>query len=1049
MVRSVSRPTKTKTFIKRLQSGALAAVFAGAQLASVAAILLPGTANAAVTPVANPTLSQACGLDIALVIDRSNSISSNEMTQIKTAMTGFTNALNGTPTQFSVTEFGSNASVIRTFTSNITLVNNAINNVSTNGGGTNWEDGLLKAQNTFDPRADKPNLVIFASDGNPTFRIGGGNGSDVTQANIDAAATRANAIKTSGTRILALGIGNDLDTNNLKAISGPSANTGNVLTSDVITSNFATLATDLATFARQTCGGTITVQKLIDADGNINTTDDRTPANNWNFNVAGTSSTTSGNGQTDAVRVQPGTYSVSETVQNGYQVLTANCTGASSNGNRQGATISGITVSNDNIVSCVFVNTPVRGSIKVDKKLDADGNGTYEAGNSEANALGFRWLRDGANSNTFGTTTSNILTGTYAISENTIAGYHATGWYYTDNQQQSCASPAGTVLPANVAISANQTTAITICNARDNGKITVKKQVTNNNGGSAKASDFTLHLKQGATGVAGSPAAGSTAGTTYTLPTGTYTVSEDAYFGYDQTSLTCVNQATGAAVAHPVDLANGQHITCTVVNDDKAPSVTIIKEVINPYGPALPASAFQLYLNGSTVNSGQAYKSFNAGSYTVSEDQQTGYQFTGVSGTCTEANGSINLLLQVGVNATCTLTNTAIQPKLIVKKKVINDNSGTKKANDFTLNVKDRVGTMPTTGSDDGVTVGLHEGAYSVSEDDYEGYKASYSSGCSGDIKIGEVKTCTVTNNDVGNPAIRVEKYGPVQAQEGDVINYVFKVYNIGDTTLDNVRIDDDIATGETCDDTFLAVGASTTCYATYTIPSPQIENVVNTVVAYGTDPDGTTVDNNDSHTLDVTHPSINVVKSGPASAETGSTVTYTFTVTNTGDVAINLYSVADDIAGEGNYASGDTNGNGLLDLNETWIFTADYIVPKDQSAPVVNTVTVCGYQYYLFEEIDRGLDRGGDMLERIGITDGDIVLPPADEIACATDNHTLEVTQTLPPSTTGTPRLPSLPTALAVTGETLSQLATILFTISSVALVAVALRSRHQVAEQ
>lgn len=1048
MVRLGSRPTKTKTFIKRLQSGVFAAVFAGAQLASVAAILLPSTASAAVTPATNPALSQACGLDIALVIDRSNSINETEMAQIKTAMTSFTNALNGTPTQFSVTEFGNSASVIRTFTSNITLVNNAINSVSTSGGGTNWEDGLLKAQGTFDPRADKPNLVIFASDGNPTYRIGGGNGSsDPLGYNLDAAATRANAIKAAGTRILALGIGNDLDTDNLKAISGPNANTGNVLTSDVITSGFATLAADLATFARQTCGGTITVQKLIDADGNINTTDDRTPANGWNFNVAGTSSTTSSNGQTDAVRVQPGTYSVSEATQNGYQILSASCSGASNNGTRQGVTVSGITVSNDNIVSCVFINTAVRGSIKVDKKLDADGNGTYESGNSEANALGFRWLRDGANSNTFGTTTSNVLTGNYAISENTIAGYHATGWYYTDNQQQSCANPAGITLPANVAINANQTTSVTICNARDNGKIVIKKQVVNNNGGSAKASDFTLHIKQGATSVTGSPAAGSTTGTEYTLPTGTYTVSEDSYFGYEQTSLICADQRTGATVAHPVVLANGQYIVCTVVNDDKAPSVTIIKEVINPYGSALPASAFQLYLNGNVVTSGQTYNTFDAGNYTVSEDQQSGYQFSGVSGDCAEGNNAINLLLQVGVNATCTLTNTAIQPKLIVKKIVINDNSGTKEDSDFTMVIN---GNSPTInnfpGTMYGQSVGLNEGAYSVSELGAEGYTATFSAGCAGTIKIGEAKTCVITNNDIANPGIRVEKYGPNTAHEGDVINYVFKVYNIGDTTLDNVYIDDDIATGETCDDTFLAVGASTTCYASYTIPTPQVENVVNTVVAYGTDPDDIIVDDTDDHTLDALHPSIDVAKSGPTAALAGEEVTYTFTVTNTGDVAINLYQINDDIAGEGIYVDGDVNGNGLLDLDETWTFTAKYVIPNTQVAPVVNTVTVCGYQYYLFEEVDKRLDRGGDILERVGITDGDIVLPPADEIACATDNHTTEVTAKIP----GKGGQQPAPTdTLAVTGQTVGRIATIVLAASSMLLVAVALRSRYQVEEQ
>src|SRR4030042_1011867 len=119
------------------------------------------------TPVANPSLSQACGLDIALVLDNSTSINSTELAQMKTAMTAFTNALAGTPTQFSVTHFATTATIDQSFTSNVTTVNNAVNAIPVGGGFTNWQCGLTKAQSTFDPRLDKPNLGIFASDGNP------------------------------------------------------------------------------------------------------------------------------------------------------------------------------------------------------------------------------------------------------------------------------------------------------------------------------------------------------------------------------------------------------------------------------------------------------------------------------------------------------------------------------------------------------------------------------------------------------------------------------------------------------------------------------------------------------------------------------------------------------------------------------------------------------------------------------------------------------------------------------------------------------------------
>lgn len=278
--------------------------------------------------VQNPPLGQACGLDIALILDNSTSIDSSELSTMKSAMTAFTAAFAGTPTQFSVSRFATTAQVLQSFTANITDVNSAINGISVAGGYTNWEDGLLKGQSTL-PNRTNPDLVVFASDGNPN-RVD--NGTDVNESQaVSEAALVANSIKTNGARILALGIGNDLDTANLQAISGPNVNTG--LTSDVITSNFATLADDLAEYAIQLCGGTITAQKFIDDDGDLQTTNDRTAASGWTFDVNGSPSNpapvqTDAQGFTPAIDIEAGTYSITETPQSGYALLSASCTKA-------------------------------------------------------------------------------------------------------------------------------------------------------------------------------------------------------------------------------------------------------------------------------------------------------------------------------------------------------------------------------------------------------------------------------------------------------------------------------------------------------------------------------------------------------------------------------------------------------------------------------------------------------------------------------------------------------------------------------------------------
>jgi len=89
--------------------------------------------------------------------------------------------------------------------------------------------------------------------------------------------------------------------------------------------------------------------------------------------------------------------------------------------------------------------------------------------------------------------------------------------------------------------------------------------------------------------------------------------------------------------------------------------------------------------------------------------------------------------------------------------------------------------------------------------------------------------------------------------------------------------------------------------------------------------------------------PGIAIEKSGPVSAHVGDIITYTYTVTTgTGDVPLSAVAVSDDLAGDAAYVSGDDNTNDLLDLLETWIFTANYEVPSGLD-PVVNIATAYG----------------------------------------------------------------------------------------------------------
>lgn len=203
--------------------------------------------KAPVVPQSNPVVTNPCGLDIALAVDVSGSIDYDELAQVKAALIGMTNALRGTGTEFSVTVYADEAVVILPMTGDIDAVNAAIENISGDGM-TNWEDALAMAGSTLPHRMGNPDMVIIASDGDPTTSNSSGD-------DLENAVAMANQLKANGVRIVAIGIGDDLNVENLKSIAGPNVNTGSIATTDVITTDFATMAADLANYAKISCPG--------------------------------------------------------------------------------------------------------------------------------------------------------------------------------------------------------------------------------------------------------------------------------------------------------------------------------------------------------------------------------------------------------------------------------------------------------------------------------------------------------------------------------------------------------------------------------------------------------------------------------------------------------------------------------------------------------------------------------------------------------------------------------------------------------------------------
>jgi hypothetical protein len=124
-------------------------------------------------------------------------------------------------------------------------------------------------------------------------------------------------------------------------------------------------------------------------------------------------------------------------------------------------------------------------------------------------------------------------------------------------------------------------------------------------------------------------------------------------------------------------------------------------------------------------------------------------------------------------------------------------------------------------------------------------------------------------------------------------------------------------------------------------------ESYTNVVTVTGVDDEGAAGSDSDSHTLRGTNvaPGIAIVKTGPETVDEGDTsVAYTYRVTSLSVVTDPLaVTLVDDDGAKPLLASGDANGNGLLDSNETWIYTATKPLHLNAGESHTNLATATG----------------------------------------------------------------------------------------------------------
>jgi len=506
-------------------------------------------------------------------------------------------------------------------------------------------------------------------------------------------------------------------TNLVCAITSPNGGsaTGNVGTG-VSTINLRE-GEDVTCTYTNTKRGTIIVEKQTSPDGAAGS-----------FTFTGTAAgTISDNGQITVANLAPGTYTSTEGSTAGFNLTSIVCDDSNSTGDT-GTRTATFRAEAGETVKCVFTNTRQAGTLIIKKVVVNDNGGTKIATDFSFSVSGptpssnVSFLQDGADT-LKGKNTLTVNPGTYSVTETPPAGYTITSNTCTD-----------------VVVPAGGSAECTITNDDNAPKLTVIKHVVNDNGGTAVAGDFTMTIN-GVTVAGTNPFPGSEAGTTRTLTSvGAYSVTESGPSGYSATFST---DCTGT-------IALGEEKTCTVTNDDNAPSLTLVKEVVNDNGGTAQASAWTLIATGPTgfsgagptVNNGA---SFDAGTYTLSETGPAGYTASAWSCVGGTQNGS-DITVGLGESATCTITNNDQAATLIVKKVVVNDNGGTRTASNFSFQVNG--GTAVTFEADGQNDLTVSAGTYTVTEPAVAGYTTTYDNCSNLVIPNGGSATCTITNDD-------------------------------------------------------------------------------------------------------------------------------------------------------------------------------------------------------------------------------------------------------------------------------------------------------------
>ncbi len=483
-----------------------------------------------------------------------------------------------------------------------------------------------------------------------------------------------------------------------------------------------------------------------------------------------------------STEVDAGSHTITETQQDGYQLQSVTCTRNGDPFDVDQAESFDVTTALGDVVECTITNEDIPAEVILRKTVTTDDGGTLSQDDFPVTLDGDPAEWD---------TTYQIRAGDHEVAEEQQSGYVTDGWTL------DCTSGDDPTVGSFTA-ELGESYECRIVNDDEPGTLTLRKVVRNENGGTATQDAFTPTID-----------AGDAVWGDNVVDAGTYTVDERDADGFSHLAdgeYTLVSIECNGQLTDTVTVANGESAECVVTNLDVPAGLTIVKVVNNNWGGTLEPADFPLTINDEVVDSGELV-TLPAGDYTVSEEQQDGYELTDL--TCIsdrtgdlEVTDATSVDVSVGLNeaVVCTFTNRDLPPSLTVLKEVVNDDGGTATEDDFTPVVDDVESTWGSQDTTIGDQTGIEVGDHTIAEIGLDGYVMTDIT-CTDETVLGEGEdtvtvtlglgddvTCTITNDDVA-PTVVLRKV-VVNDDGGTLTQDDFPVtFDDGDAAWDEVIV--------------------------------------------------------------------------------------------------------------------------------------------------------------------------------------------------------------------------------------------------------------------